>query len=160
MRRLAPLLLGLALAACSDPRAVDNLRFSKAFLAATARQPGVVTLPSGLQYRVLRAGKPGAASPRLSDQVLVQYEGRLPNGQVFDSSYQHGAPAAFTVSGLVPAWTEALQRMRPGEMWMLIAPPQLGYGERGAGPIPPNSALVFRIELLAVLPQDASVGGG
>jgi peptidylprolyl isomerase/FKBP-type peptidyl-prolyl cis-trans isomerase FklB len=92
--------------------------------------------------------------------VLVQYEGRLPNGQVFDSSYQRGAPAAFTVAGLVPAWTEALQRMRPGEEWLLIAPPQLGYGERGAGPIPPNSALVFRIELLAVLPQDASVGGG
>jgi peptidylprolyl isomerase/FKBP-type peptidyl-prolyl cis-trans isomerase FklB len=154
------LALALTLGACGDPRPAANLRAAQAFLAATAKAPGVVILPSGLQYRVLRSGPRGGASPRPTDQVLVQYEGRLPNGRVFDSSYQRGQPAAFTVQGLVPAWTEALQRMRPGDMWMLYAPPSLGYGEKGAGPIPPNSALVFRVELLAVLPEDASVGGG
>lgn len=157
---LVALLCGLALSACGDRGAGANLRFAQAFLAANAKLPGVVALPSGLQYRVLRSGPVGGASPTLGDRVLVHYEGRLPDGKVFDSSYKRGAPAAFALAGLVPAWTEALQRMRPGDMWMVYSPPALDYGAEGAGPIPPNSALVFKIELIAILPADASVGSG
>jgi peptidylprolyl isomerase/FKBP-type peptidyl-prolyl cis-trans isomerase FklB len=148
------------LAACADPRAAQDLALANAFLANNAKTEGVVTLPSGLQYKVLRSGPAGGASPLADDQVIVNYEGKLLDGEVFDSSYQRGHPETFRVSGLIPAWTEALQRMRPGDEWMLYAPPSLAYGEKGAGPIPPNSALVFRIELISILPRDASVGAG
>jgi FKBP-type peptidyl-prolyl cis-trans isomerase len=155
---LALALIGLA--ACADPRAATDLAQANAFLAATAKQPGVVTLPSGLQYRVIKSGPAGGASPLATDQVAVQYEGKLLNGKVFDSTYERGSPAIFTVGQLIPAWTEALQKMRPGDVWMLYTPPDLGYGVKGVGPIPPNSALIFKIELVAVLPRDASVGQG
>ena len=155
---LAAVLVGLA--ACADPRATQDLAQANAFLATNAKAEGVVTLPSGLQYRVLRAGPAGGASPLADDRVIVNYEGKLLDGQVFDSSYQRGHPETFQVGGLIPAWTEALQKMRPGDQWMLYAPPNLAYGEQGAGPIPPNSALIFKIELIGILPRDASVGAG
>ena len=156
----AALLLALTLGACVDPQPAANLRFAEAFLAATARQPGVVRLPSGLQYRVIRSGPPDGLRPKAIDQVLVQYEGKLPSGEVFDSTYQRGTPAAFGLDGVIPAWTEGLQLMRPGDVWMLYAPPGLAYGPKATGPIPPNSALIFKVELLAVAPADPRPGPG
>jgi FKBP-type peptidyl-prolyl cis-trans isomerase len=149
-----------ALSACADPRAAQDLAQANAFLAANAKAEGVMTLPSGLQYRVLQSGPAGGASPLTDDHVIVNYEGKLLDGTVFDSTYQRGAPATFVVGQLIPAWTEALQKMKPGDTWMLYAPPKLAYGVKGAGPIPPNSALIFKIELIGILPRDASVGNG
>jgi peptidylprolyl isomerase/FKBP-type peptidyl-prolyl cis-trans isomerase FklB len=155
---LFTLLLGVP--ACADPSAEQNLAQASAFLADIAKQPGVVTLPSGLEYRVLQSGPAGGASPLVDDHVIVNYEGKLVGGQVFDSSYQRGHPDVFVAGQLIKAWTEALQKMKPGDVWMLYAPPALAYGEKGVGPIPPNSALIFKIELISVLPRDASVGNG
>jgi FKBP-type peptidyl-prolyl cis-trans isomerase len=152
--------LTLSVSACADPRAAQDLAQANAFLASNAKQAGVVTLPSGLQYLVLKAGSAGGASPLADDHVIVNYEGKLLDGTVFDSSYQRGQPATFVVGQLIPAWTEALQKMKPGDTWMLYAPPNLAYGVKGAGPIQPNSALIFKIELIGILPRDASVGNG
>jgi FKBP-type peptidyl-prolyl cis-trans isomerase len=161
MRRLAAVLIAtLALAACADPRAAQNQRMADAFLAANGKTPGVITLPSGLEYAVAHNGPPGGLSPRPTDQVLVLYEGRLLDGTVFDSSYKRGKPDVMTVNQLIPAWTEALQKMKPGDQWILFCPPSLAYGPRGAGPIPPNSLLIFKLELLQILPADLSVGKG
>ncbi|WP_448581259.1 FKBP-type peptidyl-prolyl cis-trans isomerase [Thermaurantiacus sp.] len=125
------------------------------FLAANAKKPGVTRLPSGLQVEVL---KPAAGSnmpsqpPGPADFVLVHYEGRLADGTVFDSSYARGEPAAFRVSDVIPGFAEALQQMQPGEKQRITIPPELGYGAEGAGNgvIPPNSVLVFEVELLQV----------
>ena len=161
MLRLALLFtLVFSVSACADPRAAQNMAKARAFLAANAKAQGVMTLPSGLQYKVLQAGAAGGASPRADDRVIVNYEGTLLDGTVFDSSYQRGHPDTFTVGQLIPAWTLALQKMKPGDVWMLYAPPRLAYGEEGAGPIPPNAALIFKIELIGILPRDASVGNG
>ena len=157
---MPPALLALLLltSACDQgPEAVPAAE-STAVLARNGAQPGVVTLPSGLQYRVLRAGAEGGYRPKPGDSVKVHYEGKLPTGEVFDSSYEAGAPAVFTVGQLVPGWNQALQLMKPGDMWELTVPPDLGYGEGGAGPIPPGAVLVFRMELLDVLPRES--GGG
>jgi FKBP-type peptidyl-prolyl cis-trans isomerase len=150
----------LALPACADPRAEQNLAAANAFLAARAKEPGVVTLPSGLEYKVLQAGAAGGASPLADDRVIVNYEGTLPDGTVVDSSYKRGQPDVFVAGQLIPAWTEALEKMKPGDTWLLYVPPGLGYGVKGAGPIPPNSLLIFKIQLISVLPRDASVGNG
>jgi len=161
MFRLALLFtLVFTVSACADPRAAQNMAQARAFLAANAKAEGVITLPSGLQYKVVQAGAAGGASPRADDRVIVNYEGKLLDGTVFDSSYQRGHPETFTVGQLIPAWTLALQKMKPGDVWMLYAPPRLAYGEEGAGPIPPNAALIFKIELIGILPRDASVGNG
>ncbi len=125
----------------------------KAFLAKNAKEAGVVVLPSGLQYRVVHSGVAGAPSPRLHDELKLNYEGTLTNGEVFDSTYKTGAPMVLKLDHLVPGWMEALPKMHVGDEWILVVPPSLGYGERGAGGvIPPNAVLVFRIQLLGVLP--------
>ena len=124
-----------------------------AFLAANAHQPGVQTLPSGLQYKVVQAG-PAGPSPKAGDVIKVHYEGALTTGVVFDSSFERGKPMLMPLGNLVPAWMEALPRMRVGDEWILYAPPELGYGAEGAGPIPANSVLVFRIKLLGMLSAD------
>ena len=111
------------------------------------------TLPSGLQYKVVASG-PAGASPKAGDIIKVHYEGTLVSGQVFDSSIARGKPVLFPLDGLVAAWMEALPMMHVGDEWMLYAPPELGYGPQGAGPIPPNSVLIFRIKLLGMLSQD------
>jgi FKBP-type peptidyl-prolyl cis-trans isomerase len=123
------------------------------FLAANAKQPGVQTLPSGLQYKVVQSGPPGP-SPKPDDVIKVHYEGKLANGQVFDSSFARNKPLLMPLANLVPAWMEAIPRMRVGDEWMLYVPPELGYGAEGAGPIPPNSVLVFRVKLLGMLSAD------
>jgi FKBP-type peptidyl-prolyl cis-trans isomerase FklB len=129
---------------------------NKAFLEKTAKEPGVKALPSGILYKVVRAGPADGKPPSKEDEVKVHYEGKLISGRVFDSSYERGEPAALPLEGLIPAWIEALPLMKPGDEWILYVPPEQGYGADGAGDIPPNSVLIFRIELLDVLRK----GGG
>jgi peptidylprolyl isomerase/FKBP-type peptidyl-prolyl cis-trans isomerase FklB len=146
--------LALSMAGCHKPKAADkpaDTGANAAFLANNAKQPGVVTLPDGLQYKIVTSGPPGGQRPKATDEVKVNYEGKLLNGQVFDSSFARGQPAAFPLDGLIPGWTEALQLMRPGDEWTLWVPPALGYGDEAKGPIPANSILQFRIQLLDVL---------
>lgn len=120
-----------------------------AFLVANQAQPGVVTLPSGLQYKILEAGK--GPKPNASDTVTVNYAGRLINGKEFDSSYKRGEPISFPLRGVIPGWTEALQLMPVGSTWELYIPANLAYGTRGAPPmIGPNQTLIFKVELLAI----------
>lgn len=122
----------------------------EAFLAENAAKPGVITLASGLQYKVIKAGT--GRKPRRSDRVRCHYEGTFTNGMVFDSSYKRGDPAVFGVGQVIAGWTEALQLMSEGSQWELYIPYNLAYGEAGAhGAIPPYAALVFKVELLEVL---------
>jgi len=159
--RLAVLAIVLALAACAKSApAPDPAVAGKAFLEKNAQTAGVITTPSGLQYRVLRSGPAGGLRPKPADEVKVNYEGKLLDGRVIDSSYQRGAPAVLTVRDLVPGWREALQLMRPGDEWLIYLPPKLGYGDNEAGPIPPGSVLMFKLDLIAVSPDASSVGKG
>lgn len=113
---------------------------------------GVVTLTSGLRYQILASGPAGGRSPSMHDTVVVHYHGTLSDGSVFDSSYDRGQPATLDVSRVIPGWTEALQRMKPGDKWLLQIPQHLGYGSNGAPPkIPPFADLTFRVELIQVL---------
>ena len=136
-----------------EEQARKNLAEGEAFLAANAEKEGVVTLPSGLQYQVLSEGE--GDPPAATDTVTVQYRGALIDGTEFDSSYGRGEPTTFPLNRVIPGWTEGLQLMRPGATYRLFVPPELAYGERGAGSkIGPNSALVFEIELLSVQPAE------
>ncbi|MBT4884959.1 MAG: FKBP-type peptidyl-prolyl cis-trans isomerase [Legionellales bacterium] len=118
------------------------------FLTGIAKEEGAVTTSTGLVYKVLHAGS--GSSPTATSTVEVNYEGRLTNGKIFDSSYQRGAPISFGVSDVIAGWTEALQLMQAGSTWELYIPANLAYGERGVpGAIPPNSVLVFKVELLS-----------
>ncbi len=153
----------LALAACGpNKKAAESLGAANAFLATNTKTAGVVTLPSGLQYKIVRSGPASGTKPHAGDEVKVHYEGKLLDGTVFDSSYERGVPAAMPLDALIPAWIEALQLMRPGDEWVLYVPPALGYGEEGAGggQIPGNSVLIFRIELISVLPGPGSIAQG
>ena len=157
----------LALAACDRGGAetaaaapAAEAGAAQAWLEQNRRQPGVQVTPSGLQYKVVRAGPADGRRPQEGDEVKVHYEGTLTDGTVFDSSYQDGAPRVFTVGQLVEGWNEALQLMRPGDQWLLYVPPSLGYGPESMGPIPGNSVLVFRMEMLDVLPAGGGVQRG
>ncbi len=126
-----------------------NLKDGDAFLAENAKKEGVKTLPSGLQYKVLKSGK--GATPKDTDTVETNYRGTLIDGTEFDSSYKRGQAATFPVKGVIPGWTEALQLMKVGDKWQLFVPPKLAYGERGAGrEIGPNATLIFEVELLGI----------
>ena len=126
-----------------------NTKEGQAFLAANKSKDGVVTLPSGLQYKILQAGT--GPKPTTTDSVVCNYRGTLINGTEFDSSYKRGQPATFPVSGVIKGWTEALQLMPAGSKWQLFVPAELAYGARGAGPgIGPNSTLVFEVELISI----------
>ena len=128
-----------------------NLAESEAYLAENAQNPGVTVLDSGLQYEVIESGPDGGESPTSSNSVLAHYHGTLPDGTVFDSSVDRGEPATFGVSQVIAGWTEALQLMKVGDKWRLFIPPGMAYGEASPTPaIPPNSALVFEVELLEV----------
>ena len=133
---------------------------AQAFMAKTAKEPGVVTLPNGLEYKIVHSGPATGMKPHLQDEVKIMYEGKLIDGTVFDSSYERGQPAAFPLKQLVPAWQQALPLMRPGDEWILYVPPKLGYGSEGNEKIPPGSALIFRIELIDVLPGPGTVQAG
>jgi FKBP-type peptidyl-prolyl cis-trans isomerase FklB len=126
-----------------------NLAEGKAFLAENGKKKGVKTLPSGLQYRVLSEGT--GKTPKKSDTVTVHYRGTLVDGTEFDSSIARGQPATFKVDGVIPGWTEALQLMKEGAKWQIFIPPELAYGERGVpSHIPPQSVLIFEVELISV----------
>ncbi len=130
--------------------AVTNKTEGDAFLAANKSKEGVVTLPSGLQYKILTAGT--GPKPMASDSVVCNYRGTLVNGTEFDSSYKRGQPATFGVSQVIKGWTEALQLMPVGSKWQLFIPSNLAYGERGEprGGIEPNATLIFEVELLSI----------
>jgi len=136
--------------AAMQQAAADNKKAGDAFLAENRTKEGVVTLPSGLQYKVLKEGS--GPKPTDTDTVEVQYRGTLLDGTEFDSSYRRGQPGAFKVKGgVIPGWSEALLLMPVGSKWQVVVPPQLAYGERGAGrEIGPNATLVFEVELLAI----------
>lgn len=129
----------------------ENLAAAQAFLSENGMRDGVVTLDSGLQYEIMEEGPADAASPTAQDTVLAHYHGTLADGSVFDSSVQRGEPAAFGLSQVIAGWTEALQLMSVGDKWRLYIPPNLAYGEASPTPaIPPNSALIFEVELLEI----------
>jgi len=130
-----------------------NLQDGNTFLAANKTKPGVVTTSSGLQYKVINAGSGNA--PTDKDIVTVDYVGSLPNGKIFDSSYQRGKPVTFPVAEVIPGWTEALKMMKPGAIYEIYVPANLAYGDRGLGNvIGPNQVLVFKIHLIAVNPSN------
>ena len=130
-----------------------NKKEGDAFLTANKGKEGVVTLPSGLQYKILKEGT--GPKPTATDTVVCNYRGTLINGTEFDSSYKRGQPATFPVSGVIKGWTEALQLMPVGSKWQLFIPSGLAYGERGAGAdIGPDSTLIFEVELVSI--QDKS----
>jgi len=129
--------------------AETNKKEGEAFLTANKAKEGVVSLPSGLQYKILQPGT--GVKPAASDTVICNYRGTLISGKEFDSSYKRGEPATFPVSGVIKGWTEALQLMPVGSKWQLFVPSELAYGERGAGPdIGPNSTLIFEVELVSI----------
>lgn len=125
-----------------------------AFLAENGKKPGVTTLPSGLQYKVITAGT--GPKPTANDSVRCHYRGTLIDGKEFDSSYSRNQPAVFPVRGVIAGWTEALQLMPVGSKWQLVVPFELGYGAGGNRGIPPYSTLVFEVELLDIEPPAAT----
>jgi FKBP-type peptidyl-prolyl cis-trans isomerase len=130
-----------------------NKKEGAAFLEANKTKEGVVTLPSGLQYKVLQEGS--GPKPAPTDSVVCNYRGTLLNNTEFDSSYKRGQPATFPVTGVIKGWTEALQLMPIGSKWQLFVPAELAYGERGAGgQIGPNATLIFEVELLSIKGKD------
>jgi len=123
------------------------------FLVANREKEGIVTLPSGLQYKVLTEGT--GPKPAATDTVVCNYRGTLINGTEFDSSYKHGQPLSIQVNGVIKGWTEALQLMPVGSKWQLFIPSDLGYGDRGSGPnIGPGATLIFEVELLSIQSKD------
>lgn len=136
--------------AAAAERFKDNKEKGEAYLKANADKEGVVTLPSGLQYQILRQGD--GKKPKATDRVRCHYEGMLIDGTLFDSSIQRGEPAVFGLNQVIAGWTEGVQLMSEGAKYRFFIPYNLGYGERGAGQqIPPYSALVFDVELIEVL---------
>jgi FKBP-type peptidyl-prolyl cis-trans isomerase FkpA len=126
---------------------------SKAFIDAAAAEPGATRAASGMVYRELAAGS--GPSPKATDNVRVNYRGTLTNGTEFDSSYKTNAPAEFPLNGVIPCWTEGVQRMKVGGKSRLVCPSDLAYGDQGRPSIPPGATLVFEIELLAINPPTA-----
>lgn len=150
--RYARELCAASLQRLAQQRAEMLLKRDRDFLAANAKAPGVQTLPSGLQIKVLKQGD--GATPTSEDTVQAHYTGRFADGTVFESS-EGGEPATFPVSRVIPAWTEALQKMKVGDKWQLVVPSELGYGPEGdpTGAIPPNTVLIFDVELMGIQDQ-------
>ena len=126
----------------------ENLQAGEAFLAENAKRDGVVSLPSGMQYRVIEAGS--GKQPVATDTVTVHYRGTLIDGTEFDSSYRRNKPATFRADRVIEGWREALQLMQEGAKWELFIPAKLAYGDKGAGKIQPNSTLIFEVQLIEV----------
>ena len=156
---LAAAAAALLLGGCQvHDEAATNLKAAQGFLRLNAQQPGVVGLPSGLEYKIVSSGPADGPHPGPDDEVKVNYEGKLLDGKVFDSSFQRGEPLDLPLDRVIPGWTEALEHMRPGDEWILYIPPALGYRDKGAGPIPPNSLLIFRVQLISILPRQPELG--
>ncbi|MDB6087111.1 MAG: peptidylprolyl isomerase [Gammaproteobacteria bacterium] len=120
-----------------------------------AKQSGVITAPSGLQYRVLAAGDPHGKSPAPTDQITVRYRASLADGTEIDRSETHDRPASFRVSGVFKGWQEALAAMTPGAKWRLFVPAERGYGSNSPAPVPPSALLIYDLELLRIDPPEA-----
>jgi FKBP-type peptidyl-prolyl cis-trans isomerase FklB len=136
---------------------VKNLKEGEAFLAENQKKEGVKTTGSGLQYRILKEGD--GPLPKATDTVSVHYKGSFIDGKEFHSSYERGTPEKFQVSGVIKGWTEALQLMKVGSKWQIFVPPELAYGQSSPGArIPPNSALVFEIDLLSIEQEQPPAG--
>ena len=131
-----------------------NKKEGDAFLAANKTKEGVVTLPNGLQYKILTPGT--GPKPTLSDTVVCNYKGTFINGTEFDSSYKRNEPATFSLGGVIKGWTEALQLMPVGSKWELFIPPDLAYGATGKGPIGPETTLIFEVELVSIEQKKAT----
>ncbi|RZJ25854.1 MAG: FKBP-type peptidyl-prolyl cis-trans isomerase [Brevundimonas sp.] len=163
----AALAMIAALAACNRAPEVNsadadaNLKAGQTFLTRNAGAEGVQVLPGGIQYKVVQSGPAGGESPDGNDLVRVDYEGSLIDGTVFDSSYERGQPAVFTLDSVVSGWTEVLQHMKVGDEWVVYLPADKGYGERDSPEIPANSVLVFRLKLLDIAraPGGGPIGG-
>ncbi len=139
-------------AARAKERMAKNAKVAGAFLEANKKKEGVVTTDSGLQYKIMKKGD--GPKPTADDTVSVHYRGTLIDGTVFDSSYRRGKPATFPIKGVIAGWTEALQLMNVGAKYRLFIPPNLAYGDRGAGQaIGPNATLIFDVELLGIKPK-------
>jgi FKBP-type peptidyl-prolyl cis-trans isomerase len=163
------LALSLPLAACHKPASAPKIDPAKAaaaqsegqaFLTKNATAPGVVTLPTGVQYKIITSGPVSGNSPRPADEIKVMYEGKLLDGTMFDSSFQRGAPITAPLHNLIPGWTDALTKMRPGDEWEVWTPPSRAYGDEAKGPIPANSVLDFRIQLIDFLPATRQTAQG
>ena len=125
-----------------------------AFLEANKKRVGVITLPSGLQYEIIKKGDASSATPKLTDTVVANYAGTLIDGKEFDNSYKRGEPLTIAVGGVIKGWTEILQLMHIGDKFKVFIPSELAYGERGAGAdIPGGAALIFDMELLGIKPN-------
>jgi FKBP-type peptidyl-prolyl cis-trans isomerase FklB len=135
--------------------AQKNKKAGQEFFAKNLRREGIVTLPSGLQYKVLKQGD--GKTPTLDDKVVCNYRGTLLDGKEFDSSYKTNQPATVPVKGLIKGWSEALQLMPVGSKWQLFIPPQLAYGERVVGGIAPNAMLIFEVELISIVDKAQNV---
>ena len=134
----------------SSEKAAGNKKTGQAFLQNNKTKEGVISLPSGLQYQIIKTGS--GEKPTLNDKVKVHYHGTLLDGTVFDSSVERGEPLELSVSGVIPGWTEALQLMQVGSKWKLFIPSSLAYGDNQAGPtITPGSTLIFEVELLVIV---------
>lgn len=144
------------MSAQAEERMAKVAQENTAFLEENKQKEGVTVTESGLQYEVLESGEESGQSPKATDVVKVNYVGKLIDGTEFDNSYNRDQAAEFPLNGVIPGWTEVLQLMRPGDKWRVTIPSELGYGQVGAGSvIPPNSTLVFDIELLEVVKQEA-----
>jgi FKBP-type peptidyl-prolyl cis-trans isomerase FklB len=144
-------------AEATKEKADKNKKDGEAFLAANKSKEGVVALPSGLQYKIVKAGT--GPKPTAADTVVCNYKGTLIDGKEFDSSYKRGQPATFPVGGVIKGWTEALQLMPVGSTWQLFIPSDLAYGDRQAGPdITPGATLVFEVELMSIQPKADTKG--
>ena len=149
----ANLTLQKQLQICAMEKGNEQKVKGNAFLDANKSRKGVITLPSGLQYEILKAGETSGIKPTAADTVVVDYVGTLTDGTEFDNSIKNGQPATFPVGGVIKGWTEILQMMTKGAHWKVTIPGELAYGERGAGAaIPPNSVLVFEIMLKEIKP--------
>ena len=129
-----------------------NREEGEAYQAGNAARSGVKTTESGLQYEVVKQGS--GPKPGPYDSVMVNYEGSLVDGTIFDSSYRSGMPVEFTVDAVIPGWQEGVQLMNEGSTYRFVIPPDLAYGAYGSGPIPPESTLIFTVELLSVMPEE------
>jgi FKBP-type peptidyl-prolyl cis-trans isomerase FklB len=144
-------------AAAQAEKADQAQKEGEKFLADNKSKEGVVTLPSGLQYKILKQGT--GEKPTLEDTVVCNYKGTLLNGTEFDASEKHGGPASFPVKGVIPGWTEALQLMPVGSKWQLFVPANLAYGAQGPPDIGPNATLIFEVELVSIQKAAAPAGG-
>jgi len=144
---------------CSD-MSKYNIRVGKKYLEENGKKEGVTSLSSGLQYKILKSGT-GTISPKQTETVKVNYEGKLINGEIFDSSYQRGTPSSFSPSGVIKCWTEALLIMHEGDEWEITCPSDIAYGATGSPPkIGPHSVLVFRVELIEIEGEGKGKGKG